>query len=356
MSGKKIPVFLALAFCLAMLSCLAHAGEKTIIKVNATYHPRTFGDHPIVYLTQEFKKRLEEKLPGRVEVRLYWDNQLAKTYESAVNALQTNVIHLSNFPLTSVAEFSPAFIPLSNLFLFPYPYIDLVYQAYDGEVGAMARDRLIQDARLRPVCYWEVGFRHLLNNKNPITDVSSLNDIKFRVQPNPVHIASWKALGTNPTPVTWSELFTALQQGVVDGTENPFENVMSARLYEVQKYLTLTGHGFEMSGWLMSEEFYQGMPDDVRAAMDETFAELLPLHRDAFAQKNKDWIEFLGTAGKGNMQINTLPMEELLRMRKVVEPMLQISRDLAGAEYTNTMYEIISRNEEEFLKNNPPAK
>lgn len=350
MSGKKIPLFLALALCLAMFSRPVHAGERTIIKVNATYHPRTFGDHPIVYLMQEFEKLMEERLPGKVDVRIYWDNQLAKTYENMVNGLQTNVFHLSNIPLTSMAEFSPAFVPLSNLFLFPYPHVALPYKAYDGEVGQMARERLIRDARIRPMTYWEVGFRHLLNNKNPITDLNSLSNIKFRVQPNPVHLASWKALGTNPTPITWSELFTALQQGVVDGTENPFENIIGARLYEVQKYLTLTGHGFEMTSWLMGEEFYQSLPSDVRDVLEQTFAELTVRHRAALAEKNREWLAYFGN--EGGMQINTLPMEELLRMRAVVEPMRQISRDLAGAEYTDRMYEVIAENEEEFLKNN----
>ncbi len=110
----------------------------------------------------------------------------------------------------------------------------------------------------------------------------------------------------------------------------------------MQKYLTLTGHGFEMTGWCMGEEFYQSLPDDVRDVMNQTLAELTLRHRADFAKKNEEWLEFFGTAGKGNMQVNTLPMEELMRIRKVVEPMLQISRDLAGAEYTDKMYSIIA--------------
>lgn len=344
----------ALAFLSALMLAFVFgstvsAGEKKIlIKINAHKNPKTPGtaDMPLMYLTQAIKDRLEERFPGRVQVRIYWDNQLAKTYENAMNALQNNVIQLSYFPLNSIAEFTHAAIPLSNLFLFPYPHTQLVYDAYDGEIGRMLSERILKDAKVRPVCYWEVGYRHLLNNKKQIETLEDLKGMKIRVQPNPVHIESFKALGANPTPVTWSEVFTALQQGVVDGTENPYDNIYTARLYEVQKYLTLTGHAFEMGAYCISEEFYQKLPEDIRVGFDELMAELTQEFRVGMAKKDewfKDYFE-------KELAANELSAAELEKFAALVEPMKEMSRKQAGEEYSDTIYEIIKNNQKAYFE------
>lgn len=347
MFGKKIAAVLLAILCFTVASvpvCTAAAG-KTLIKINASYNPKAFGDMPLVIITQKFKEMMEERFPGKVEVRIYWDQRLAATYDGALNSLQTNVFHISFFPLTSMAEYTGAAVPTSNLFLFPYPHTQIAYDAYDGEVGELIRNRIIKDARVRPVAYLEMGFRHLLNNMKPVNTIEDLKGMKFRVQPNPVHLASFKELGANPTPIPWAELFTALQQGVVDGTENPFENIYTARLYEVQKYLTLSGHAFEMGIYAMGEEFYQSMPEDVRQGFDEIMAELVAEFRESMIAKNEEMLAFFKT----QIEVNELSSEELARFRKAVEPAKEISRQQAGAEYADQLFSLLAKYEEEYF-------
>lgn len=108
--------------------------------------------------------------------------------------------------------------------------------------------------------FWEVGPNHLTSVKKPINSLEDLKGMKIRVQPIPVHVAAFKALGANPASIAWGELFTALQQGTVDGAENPFENIVDARLYEVQKHIALSGHAFEFVNFVTSENSTRGCP------------------------------------------------------------------------------------------------
>ena len=345
--SRKLFIMLSLVCCFALSSVSgALSGEKIILKFNAPNNPKAFGDMPQVYLTQEFKKRMEERFPGRVQVRLYWDDQLAKTYDGALNSLQNNVIHFQFYPMTSIAEYTKAAIPFTNLFLVPYPHSQIIYDAFDGEIGDMVRERVIREARIRPLVYWEVGFRHLLNNKAPVNDIEDIKGLKFRVQPNPVHLASFRALGTNPTPIPWAELFTALQQGVVDGTENPFENIKVGRLYEVQKYLTLTGHAFEMGTYAMGEEFYQSLPSDVRDGMEEILKELTAEHRIGMAKVNSEMLKMFEEKG---LKINELSPESMARFRDAVKPAREVSREQAGAEYADKFFELMEKYEAEYF-------
>ena len=343
---RKLFLLFIVCCCLSLFAVShALAAPKIIFKINAPNNAKSFSDMPQVIATLDFKKRMEEKFPGRVEVRIYWDEQLAKTYDGALNSLQNNVIQMQFYPLTSVAEYTKAAIPFTNLFLVPYPHAQIIYDAFDGDVGKMVTERMIKEARIRPVAFWEVGFRHLLNNKNPIEDLNSLKGFKFRVQPNPVHLASFRELGTNPTPIPWAELFTALQQGVVDGTENPFENIKVGRLYEVQKYLTLSGHAFEMGIQAMGEEFYQSLPDDVRDFMNQTLRELTAQHREGMAKMNEEMLEFFKT----KITVNELSREQLAFFREAVKPAIQVSREQAGAEYTDKFIELMSNYEAEYF-------
>lgn len=345
MLRRSIAMVFVSIFCLSCaLAGNAAAEEKVVIKFNAQNNPQTFGDMPQVQLNQEFKKEMEKRFPGRVEVRLYWDQRLAKTNDAAINGLHNNVINITYVSASNLSEFTKACIPLTNLFLFPYPHVQIAYDAYDGEVGQMITERMVKELNIRPVAFWESGFRHLLSNK-PIHNLADLSGLKYRVQPNPVHIASFKALGANPTPVSWAELFTALQQGVVDGTENPFENVIAGRLYEVQKYMTLTGHVFEMGLYLMNEDFYKGLPADIREGLVSLLKEQTAEYRKRMAKENEEWLKFFKT----KMTIFELDPGEMEKFRTAVLPAYDISREQSGKEYANKIFELIKKYESDYF-------
>lgn len=346
MPRKLLSIFMS-ALCLVIFSAgfsTADAAEITI-KVNATFNPKSHGDMPLVRDFQAFEEKMEARFPGRVEVRLYWDESLGKTHEASMNALQNNVFHLQFYPMTSLSEYTKAAIPFTNLFLVPYPHTQIVYNAFDGEIGQMVTERMVAETRVRPVAFLDIGFRHLLNNRGPVTSLADLKDMKYRVQPNPVHLASFKALQTNPTPVAISELFTALQQRVVDGTENPLENIMVFRLYEVQKYLTLSGHAFEMGCWAMGDQFYQKLPADVREGMHEILAEITADHRAYIGEKNDEFLAYISE----RMEVNQLSLEQLAQFREIVAPGREVSRQQAGAEYTDKFLSLLDKYTQEYL-------
>lgn len=348
---KKLLTLILAVLCLALFAApfTASAQSPIVIRVNATFNPTTHGDMPLVKGFQAFKQKMEARFPGRVQVRITWEEALGKGHEASMNGLQQSLFHLQFYPMTSLSEYTKAAIPFTNLFLVPYPHSQIVYDAFDGEIGKMVAERMVQEARIRPVAFLDIGFRHLLNNKGPVNALADLKGMKYRVQPNPVHLAAFRALGTNPTPIQISELFTALQQGVVDGTENPLENIMVFRLYEVQKYLTLSGHAFEMGCLAMGEEFYQKLPADIRAGMTEVFREITEEHRGYIAASDKQFLEFISS----KMQVNQLSAEQLAIFRDIVEPGREASRQQAGAEYTNRFLELLAQYEKDYFARNP---
>lgn len=309
------------------------------IKFSVSYNPKSRPDAPHVLAPLFFKQELEKRLGDKVNVRIYWDNQLAKTYEAAVNAVQNGLIHFTQIPMSTLSEYSQACVPFTDLFLIPYPHTQIAYNLIDGELGQMFRDRVVKDTGLRIGAFWEVGFRHVTSVKKPVASLADMNGMKIRVQPNPVHLAAFKALGANPTPIAWAEIFTALQQNVVDGAENPYRNIIDARLYEVQKNLILTGHTFEFVCFFTSEKFYQSLPEDVRTAWDESLvaatAEFRRLSAEGLAKDHA----FL----KEKMTMSELPESEMVKFRAAVKDSRKLAAEISGEEYTAKVMALIEK-------------
>jgi tripartite ATP-independent transporter DctP family solute receptor len=260
-----------LALC-AALSGFAEAAP-TVIRINSVSNPQASPDMPSLHWYLKFAEAMKAKLGDDVDVKIYWDNQLAKTYPDGINGTQNQTLQMCNIPAASMAEYTKALIPLNGLYVVPYPQNQIVRNAFAGELGEHIRTQVAQEIGLRIVSFWDFGFRYILTAKKPVTKVEDLAGMKFRCQPNPVQLAAFKAYGANPTPITYAELFTSLQQGVIDGTENPLVNVYQSRLYEVTKYFTKTGHILEFNVCLVNEEWYQKLPENVRKAFDESVTE-----------------------------------------------------------------------------------
>ena len=176
-----------------------------------------------------------------------------------------------------------------------------------------------------------------------LTDIEGL---KIRVQPNPVHLAAFKALGVNPTPIPWPELFTSLQQGVVDGAGNPLDNITMARLYEPQKHLALTGHAFELVCYLTGEKFFKILPANIQMAWEESMAAATEFQHQDLIRSDKKAVEFLKD---GRMEITELSQQELDLFRDKVKPSWKVSKDLAGEEYFNKVIEGVAKVEKQVL-------
>jgi tripartite ATP-independent transporter DctP family solute receptor len=204
--------------------------------------------------------------------------------------IQQGAIDLLVTSTGPLGGFSPSINILDFPFLFrDFKHVDLVL---DGAIG----QKLLNDfgkANIKALAFWENGFRHLTNAKGPVKKVEDGKGLKIRTMENKVHLAAWKAAGLNPTPMAWGEVFTALQQGVIDGQENPIAVYYSSKLWDAgQKFFSLTAHVYSPSPFLMSPKAFNAMPKADQQLVLKTALEVAKfqrkLNRDAEEAKLQD--------------------------------------------------------------------
>jgi tripartite ATP-independent transporter DctP family solute receptor len=264
----------------------AAAEYKAVWKLASTQNM----DHPYMVGAQKFADLIKERTKGRITVKLYPSNQLGKGEREMTEGIQQGAIDLLVTSTGPLGGFSPSINILDFPFLFrDFKHVDLVL---DGKIG----QKLLDDfgkANIKALAFWENGFRHLTNSKGPVKKVEDGKGLKIRTMENKVHLAAWKAAGLNPTPMAWGEVFTALQQKVIDGQENPIAVFYSSKLWDAgQKYFSLTAHVYSPSPFLMSPKAFNDMPKEDQQLFVKTGMEVAKfqrkLNRDAEEAKLKD--------------------------------------------------------------------
>nr|WP_309502435.1 TRAP transporter substrate-binding protein [uncultured Roseovarius sp.] len=200
------------------------------------------------------------------------------------------------------------FVPETGVFDIPFLFRDLSHarDVLDGPVG---QDILAKfdSVGLKGLAWGEQGFRHITNNRNPIHTPADVEGLKIRTMENPVHLAAFNAMGAAPTPMAWPEVISSLQQGVIDGQENPLSVIVSVKLNEVQKYLTLSGHVYSPAMLLVSKPFWDGLNDEQKAAFQKAANEAVAEMRGYVDNVETTGVETLKERG---MEINALSTEE----------------------------------------------
>ncbi len=186
----------------------------------------------------------------------------------------------------------------------------------DGPFGEKLL-KALNDKGLVGLVYWENGFRNLTNSKRPITKIEDMGGIKLRVMQNPVYIDMFNRFGANAVPLAFSELFTALETGTVDGQENPVTTIQSSKFYEVQKYLTISRHVYSPWIVLASKRWYDGLSADEKKILNESAVASRAFERKDSRDASAQSVAYLKEKG---MQINELSPAELDRMREMVKP------------------------------------
>ncbi|WP_017876314.1 TRAP transporter substrate-binding protein [Janthinobacterium sp. CG3] len=181
----------------------------------------------------------------------------------------------------------------------------------DGPFG-QALNAKLQDKGLVGLVYWENGFRNLTNSKRPVTKLEDMQGIKLRVMQNPVYIDMFKSFGANAVPLAFSELFTALETGTVDGQENPVNTIQSSKFYEVQKFLSLTKHVYSPWIVLVSKKWWDKLSADEKKALQASAEAARDFERKDSRDSAGKALEFLKQKG---MQVNVVSDKELVRMR-----------------------------------------
>ncbi len=305
---KKIFFYTMILCAVLAFTLTAYAAPKYVLKF-ANPVPK---DHSWGRAAEVFKKMVDEASAGQVEVQVFHAGALGKIRETLEMAKAGTV----DFVLSGTGHVT-GYVPELGITVLPYLWKDTetMFQALDGPIGQYLGERLAAQG-LVIVGWWDNGFRHVSNNSRPIMKVEDMKGLKIRCLPTKVHVAFFKALGASPTPMGWTELYQALQQGVVDAQENPPAMVYLGKLHEVQKYYSLTSHVNEPGNVLMSKVTMDKLPKDLQLAVKVAAQKASIWQRAANAKDNEAVMKKLVDAG---MKINEVPPETIAEFRKIAQ-------------------------------------
>lgn len=224
--------------------------------------------HSYTLAFQEFEKNIEGKTNGRIQVELYPDSVLGS--EGDMQEM-VSAGDLEMCPTTFLVQYDPLYAMLEMPYVFDD--FDHVKNFFNSDACQTLYERLIGSKKIRILTYFGNGFRQITNNKKPINHPGDVAGLSLRTPENQAQIETFKLLGAVVTPLAFTELYNALQQNVVDGQENPIQQIATAKFYEVQKYMAMTNHMFNPGAIIVNEDWYQGLPDDLKEILNECISE-----------------------------------------------------------------------------------
>jgi len=291
------------------VACLAFAGAASAqieIKFGHVGHPGSLFDKS----AEEFARRANAKLAGKAKVVVYGSSQLGGD-KTLLQKLKLGTVDMA-LPSTVMSSESDLF----GIFEMPYLVKDREHmKRIEKELFWSKIAPSVEKNGLKVIAVWENGYRHITNNKHPINVPKDLEGIKLRVPQGKWRVKMFQAWGANPSPMKFSEVFTALQTGVMDGQENPFTQIYSAKFQEVQKYLSLTGHVYTPAYVTVGIKKWETLPADVRKILEDTAKETQAY---VYEQAAKDDEELLGKLKAAGMQVNTPDKDAFIAASKPV--------------------------------------
>jgi len=304
---------------------LAQAQNRTIKFAN-----QNVKGHPIVMGMEKFAELVEKKSAGKLKVNVFPGGALGSD-QANVSALQGGTLEMASMNSGIFASIVKDFAIYDFPFLFGNAKeADAVV---DGAFGQMLHKKL-EEKGLVGLGYYELGFRDLTNSKRPITKVEDIGGLKLRVIPNPINVDWVSALGANPVPLPWPEVYGALEQKAVDGQENPVATIKGAKLFEVQKYLALTNHQYNPQSIVVSKKFWDTLLADEKKVLQEAAHESIAYQRIQSRASLQAGLEDLRKAG---MQVTELPPAEVAKLREKMKPVIAKHSASVGEETVRAM-------------------
>jgi C4-dicarboxylate-binding protein DctP len=321
---------LAAALCAVALALPAAAQQPIVIKFSHVVAVNT----PKGKAAEEFKRLAEERTKGRVKVEVYPNSSLFKDGEE-MEALQLGSVQLL---APSLAKFGPLGVREFEVFDLPYIFdnYDELHKVTEGPVGA-ALFKKLDSKGITGLAYWDNGFKVMSSNKS-IRVPADYKGQKMRIQSSKVLGDQMKALGAIPQVMAFSEVYQALQTGVVDGTENPPSNFYTQKMHEVQKYLALTNHGYLGYAVIANKKFWDGLPADVRTTLEGAMRDATKFGNDIAKKENDDALDAVRKSGK--TEILTLTADEKAAMKKALVPVHKENESRVGRETIQSVYQV----------------
>jgi len=323
----KPRIFLAFIASLS-LATGALAQQPVIIKFSHVVAV----DTPKGLAAEYFKKIAEERAKGRVKVEVYPNSQLYKDKEE-LEALQLGAVQML---APSLAKFGPLGAREFEVFDLPYLFDDYkeLHRITQGPIGQMLMKKL-ESKGILGLAFWDNGFKEMSANK-PLRKPEDFKGLKMRIQSSKVLDSQMRALGAIPQVMAFSEVYQALQTGVVDGTENPVSNLYTQKMHEVQKYMTMSDHGYLGYAVIVNKKFWDGLPADLRTTLEGAMKDATKYANDLAQKKNDEDLDLVKKSGK--TQIITLTPQEKLEWKKVLVKVHREHESKIGADLIHAIY------------------
>ncbi|MBC7453672.1 MAG: TRAP transporter substrate-binding protein [Massilia sp.] len=332
MQLKTLAVVLTLTVA-AVVSINAFAQTPIVIKFSHVVAT----DTPKGQAAERFKQLAEKATNGRVKVELYPNSQLYKDKEE-LEALQLGAVQML---APSLAKFGPLGVKEFEAFDLPYifPSKAALYAVTEGPIGKSMLAKL-EPKGITGLAFWDNGFKVMSANK-PMHMPADFKGLKMRIQSSKVLDAQMRALGANPQVLAFSEVYQALQSGVVDGTENPPSNIYTQKMHEVQKHITLSNHGYLGYAVIVNKKFWDGLPLDIRSSLEKAMREAT-IFEKAIAQRGND-IAMETIRKSGKTTVYTLTLNEQAAWRQALLPVQKDMETRIGKELISAIVKEAAR-------------
>lgn len=308
-------LFLKTLFAAAALAAVAGASAQDIREHTLKFATQNPKGHPIVIGMEKFAELVAAKSGGKIKVNLFPGGTLGSD-QANVSALQGGTLELVSMNTGILASVAKELAIVDFPFLFANAKeADAVM---DGPVGKKLHAKL-EEKGIVGLAFWELGFRQITNSKRPLVKVEDIEGLKLRVIPNPINVDWVKALGANPTPMPFPEVYGALEQKAIDGQENPLTVINANKFAEVQKFLTITNHQYNPQSVIFSKKIWDTLNAAEKKVLDDAADEAAKYQREqsrALAATAADNLK------KGGMQINELAPAEVAKFREKMKPVI----------------------------------
>ena len=322
------PALIIAGLLLSLAVSPARAEEPIVIKFSHVVAP----DTPKGKAAEKFKALAEERTHGRVRVEIYPNSQLYKDKEE-LEALQLGAVQML---APSVSKFGPLGVKEFEAFDLPYifPSIEALRRVSDGPIGHELFAKL-ESKGILGLAYWDNGFSIITSNK-PLRKLEDFKGMKMRIQSSKVLEATYRHLGALPQVMAFSEVYQALQTGVVDGVENTPSNSYTQKFYEVQKYLTVSYHTYIGYAVVVNKKFWEGLPPDIRAALESAMKDATAYCNEIAEKENEDALARIKASG--TIEFIVLTDQEKAEWRKSLLPVHEEMAPRIGKELIQAIY------------------
>ena len=323
-------LFIKSVLATVALAAFGVASAQDIKERTVKFATQNPDGHPIVLGMKKFAETVTAKSGGNIKINLFPGGVLGGDAPN-ISALQGGTLEMvvmnSGILASQAKEFA----------VFDFPFMFASSQeadaVVDGPFGKMMLSKL--DAKsIHGLAYWELGFRNITNSKRPITKVDDIAGLKLRVIPNAINIDWVTALGANPTPMAFPEVYAAMEQKAIDGHENPFTVINANKFYEVQKYLAVTNHQYNPQTVIVSKKLWDTLSNDEKKIFSDAAAEAAIYQRKASREQSGAALENLK---KNGMQVSEFSPAEMAKFREKMKPVIEKHSAIVGADVVGAL-------------------